>query len=224
MRFELVPQELRPESENSAPLQNENRKTLLERDLLSLVRHAQTHLDGSGLHDDCAARDRTTSCRAGRSPSEERAMNVSKIVVGIDGSPRQARVVNAAAELAVRFGAQLILVRVANVPAEIPAEAWQCAGINPQRFFEQHASPDLAAAAELLPEALRRTARLETIVATPWQGLCTVAEGCGADLLVIGSHGYGGLDYVLGTTAARVVNHAPCSVFVVRAGVSQAVH
>ena len=34
---------------------------------------------------------------------------------------------------------------------------------------------------------------------------------------MIGSHGYGGLDRILGTTAARVVNHALCSVFVVRA-------
>ncbi len=46
------------------------------------------------------------------------------------------------------------------------------------------------------------------MLATPWQGLCTIAEGCEADLIVIGSHGYGGLDRVLGTTAARVVNHA----------------
>ena len=35
-------------------------------------------------------------------------------------------------------------------------------------------------------------------------------------MIVIGSHGYGGLDRILGTTAARVVNHALCSVFVVR--------
>jgi len=33
---------------------------------------------------------------------------------------------------------------------------------------------------------------------------------------VHGSHGYGGLDRVLDTTAARVVNHALCSVFVAR--------
>jgi nucleotide-binding universal stress UspA family protein len=42
------------------------------------------------------------------------------------------------------------------------------------------------------------------------------ARAIGADLIVIGSHGYGGLDRVLGTTAARVVNHADRSVLVVR--------
>lgn len=144
-------------------------------------------------------------------------MNVSKIVVGIDGSPRQTQVVSAAAELAVRFGAQLILARVIGVPAEIPAEAWQCPGMSLQLFLEHKSGQELDAAVALLPEALRRSARRETMLATPWQGLCTIAEGCGADLVVIGSHGYGGLDRVLGTTAARVVNHALCSVFVVRA-------
>ena len=144
-------------------------------------------------------------------------MNVTKIVVGIDGSPRQPQVVSAAAELGARFGAQLILVRAIGVPPEIPAEAWQSPSMNLQTFLERSARHELEAAAALLPEALRRTARLETVLATPWQGLCAFAENCGADLIVIGSHGYGGLDRVLGTTAARVVNHALCSVFVVRA-------
>ena len=35
-------------------------------------------------------------------------------------------------------------------------------------------------------------------------------------LIVIGSHGYGGIDHLLGTTAARVVNHADRPVLVVR--------
>ncbi|MEO6598928.1 MAG: universal stress protein [Polyangiaceae bacterium] len=143
-------------------------------------------------------------------------MNVNKILVGIDGSPRQPQVVNAAAEFGTRFGAQLILVRVVGVPTEIPSEAWQCEGMDLQRFLEKKARQDLDAAVQLLPEALRRTARLENPIATPWQGLCNTAEGCGADLIVIGTHGFGGIDRMLGTTAARVVNHAPCSVFVVR--------
>jgi nucleotide-binding universal stress UspA family protein len=35
-------------------------------------------------------------------------------------------------------------------------------------------------------------------------------------LIVIGSHGFSGIDRLLGTTAGRVVNHADRSVIVVR--------
>lgn len=43
-----------------------------------------------------------------------------------------------------------------------------------------------------------------------------VAEEIGADLIIIASHRPGLQDYFLGSTAARVVRHAKCSVLVVR--------
>lgn len=42
------------------------------------------------------------------------------------------------------------------------------------------------------------------------------AEKIGADCIVVGSHKPGLQDYFLGSTAARVVRHAPCSVHVLR--------
>ena len=42
------------------------------------------------------------------------------------------------------------------------------------------------------------------------------ADEIGADCIVIGSHKPGLKDYFLGSTAARVVRHAPCSVHVLR--------
>ena len=42
------------------------------------------------------------------------------------------------------------------------------------------------------------------------------AEDNGVDLIVIASHRPGLQDYFLGSTAARVVRHAPCAVHVVR--------
>jgi nucleotide-binding universal stress UspA family protein len=48
--------------------------------------------------------------------------------------------------------------------------------------------------------------------------LCDVATDARADLLVIGASGRSGLwGGLLGTTADKVVDHAPCSVLVVRA-------
>lgn len=42
------------------------------------------------------------------------------------------------------------------------------------------------------------------------------AEKNNADCIIVGSHKPGLLDYFLGSTAARIVRHAPCSVHVLR--------
>jgi nucleotide-binding universal stress UspA family protein len=49
------------------------------------------------------------------------------------------------------------------------------------------------------------------------QEIVAAAHECNSDLIVIGNHGRGGLTRVLtGSTAERVVRHAPCPVLVVR--------
>lgn len=49
-----------------------------------------------------------------------------------------------------------------------------------------------------------------------YQTILDVAEEKNIDLIVIASHRPGLRDYYLGSTAAKVVRHAPCSVYVVR--------
>jgi nucleotide-binding universal stress UspA family protein len=48
------------------------------------------------------------------------------------------------------------------------------------------------------------------------RSLADFAEEVGADCIVIGSHKPGLRGFLLGSTAARVVRHAPCSVHVLR--------
>ena len=51
----------------------------------------------------------------------------------------------------------------------------------------------------------------------PHEEICEAAKAMGADLIVLTTHGYTGLKHVwLGSTAERVVRHAPCPVLVVR--------
>ncbi len=52
----------------------------------------------------------------------------------------------------------------------------------------------------------------------PARLILEVGDELNAALIVIGSHGYKGLDRILGTTAAHVVNHAKRNVLVVHAG------
>jgi len=48
------------------------------------------------------------------------------------------------------------------------------------------------------------------------RALTEYATDMGIDLIIVGSHRPGLSDYFLGTTAARVVRHAPCTVMVLR--------
>jgi universal stress protein F len=144
-------------------------------------------------------------------------MHVRRILVGLDGSEREAGVLEAAQDLAIRFESELILFRAVSMPPEIPPEAWQNPALTVKEFLERQAHRALEERERTLPPAIRSRVGIEVVVATPWQGVCMRAQFHAVNLIVIGSHGYGALDRLLGTTAARVVNHAPCSVVVVRA-------
>jgi universal stress protein A len=57
----------------------------------------------------------------------------------------------------------------------------------------------------------------QAVVGTPWAGICDYAKQVGIDLIVIATHGLTGLHHVLiGSTAERVVQHAPCPVLTVK--------
>src|SRR5206468_779697 len=54
-------------------------------------------------------------------------------------------------------------------------------------------------------------------VGNPYEEIVSAAKEMGADLIVIGSHGHGGLGrLLLGSTAERVLQYAPCAVLVVK--------
>jgi nucleotide-binding universal stress UspA family protein len=63
--------------------------------------------------------------------------------------------------------------------------------------------------------------KIDTVVelGRPAQGIIQTATDWPADLIVVGSHGYGFWGRLaLGSVSAGVVNHAPCSVLVVKSG------
>ena len=139
---------------------------------------------------------------------------MDRILVGLDASSRAKGVLTAAADLARRTRATLILFRAVGVPHEIPPEAYSMTPAALGELLEREAKRYLDQIASELPAG----AVAETVVSvgTPWQAICAAAEHHAADLIVIGSHGYSGIDRLIGTTAAKVVNHAKGSVLVVR--------
>jgi nucleotide-binding universal stress UspA family protein len=137
---------------------------------------------------------------------------MKKILVGLDGSQHEQVVLSAAKELASRLGATLLLFRAVPLPIELPANAF---GITPVALGDM-----------LVGDAKKHLQSLEVPgdlvggrlveLGSPWRAICDAAKKEDVDLIVIGSHGYHGLDRVLGTTAAKVVNHADRTVMVVR--------
>lgn len=140
---------------------------------------------------------------------------MQKILVGVDGSLRQKAVLAAAAELARRTRAQLVLFRAVSLPTELPPEAYLMAPDEVTKILEQRARSAVEEAARDVPQEL--IAKLHVAIGTPWQAICQAAVEDDVDMIVIGSHGYDTLDRVLGTTAAKIVNHADRAVLVVRA-------
>jgi nucleotide-binding universal stress UspA family protein len=139
---------------------------------------------------------------------------VKRILVGLDGSPRAAGVLATATVIARAQGAKLTLVRAVGMPHDIPKDFWKTTDESFLDVLQRHAQEELAAQAAGIPADLAGERRV--VVGVPWQAVCETALAIGAELLVIGSHGYSGIDRLLGTTAAKVVNHATCSVLVVR--------
>ena len=139
---------------------------------------------------------------------------MKRILVGLDGSPRQEAVLKMAREIAEKQNAQLILFRAVTLAVEYPAAILAISPDAVGELLRANAAEQLKAAAKGLAPTLLAGIRVE--LGAPWRAICDIAREENADLIVIGSHGYGAVDRLLGTTAAKVVNHADRAVLVVR--------
>jgi len=139
---------------------------------------------------------------------------VKRILVALDGSPRAPKVLEAATRLAELAGAKLVLYRAITVSTDMSQEALLTTELQLEDLLVSSARTNLQQIAEHVRGELIE--QIVTTFATPWDGICRAAQERDVDLIVIGSHGYGGIDRLLGTVAAKVVNHADRNVLVVR--------
>jgi universal stress protein F len=138
---------------------------------------------------------------------------MKKILVALDGSPRAEAVLTYAVSLARLTGAKLVLIRSFGIPPDMTL-AWPANDEPLEAALKKQARTYLEACARSVPGEL--LGGVEVTLGIAWQAVCTAARDEDADLVVIGSHGYSGLDHLLGTTAAKIVNHADRPVLVVR--------
>ncbi|HTQ43497.1 MAG TPA: universal stress protein [Polyangiaceae bacterium] len=139
---------------------------------------------------------------------------MKRILVGLDGSPRAPAVLDAAVKLAKSQGARVVLMRGVGLPPDVPQDFWRTTDEPLLEVLKRNAKEYLEGCVSKVPKDC--FGGIEIAVGVPWQAVCEMARAVEADVVVIGSHGYSGFDRLLGTTAAKVVNHAPCTVVVVR--------
>ena len=132
------------------------------------------------------------------------------IAVGLDGSATAGEAVRTAAELASRFGAELVLLSAftpaKGVPSGTAEEDWASSPSARQR-----------AAIDRTESRLRgEGVRTRSMIAEGDAGevLVSLADQCGADVLVVGSKGM--QRRVLGSVPNTVTHKAGCSVLVVK--------
>jgi nucleotide-binding universal stress UspA family protein len=136
------------------------------------------------------------------------------IVVGLDGSAGATRALESAIELAALTKGALHAV---SVEEHLPAYAATVGEVDDEDRFEHHYFRRVQADARRLASGANVTVSFEILRGHAADQLVRVAVARHADLLVIGHAGHSRLhNFLLGSTADRVVEHALCPVLVVR--------
>jgi len=142
-------------------------------------------------------------------------------LVPIDFSEHSRQTSESAAQLAALTGAKVNILHVFQIP-DYPSAFYQGLYIEHEaiKSYADKAKNEARTQLSLVAEEIRaKDIAAEPLlrVGNPYEEIINAAKEIGADLIVIGSHGYTGLGrLLLGSTADRVIQYAPCPVLVVR--------
>lgn len=142
-----------------------------------------------------------------------------KIVLGFDDSPHAQAALQWLCAQRWPEAAQVVVVSAVRAPVTAYAEVYAPAVPYPAEAVTEMTRhhEDLVARARGALEPCGMATTTRVVQGDPREVLVDIARTEGADLVVVGSHGRTGLaKLVLGSVAAHVVGHAPCSVMVVK--------
>lgn len=145
-----------------------------------------------------------------------------KVLLAVDGSPCGEAAVAEVARRPWPVGSEFKVVSAYQLPINPTPETWaipaECYNEMEQAVRAQAQRAVDLAIAHLQPTLGKSMAVLgEVLVGSPQYVIPEAADRWQADLIVVGSHGYGAWQrLVLGSVSQAVVLHAKCSVEVVR--------
>jgi len=141
-----------------------------------------------------------------------------RILCPVDFSDASRAAMEVAADLAKRFGGEVVLLHAYPVPGYTFPDGSVVASPKMMQELADQAKKHLdewRSDAEKLLGAPRVAA--ETAIGEPAAEILALAKARGADLVVMGTHGRTGLEHALmGSIAERVVRRAHCPVLTVR--------
>jgi universal stress protein A len=156
-----------------------------------------------------------------RTAQDDGDLSYKVILVPIDFSEHSKKTVKYATSFAVRYHATVRLLHVFQIPdyavTQYEYRQQGCAQLKNQvDIAEEDARENLEAFEnELLNQGMNVKAYLR--VGYPFEEIILMANDPDIDLIIIGSRGSSGIRrLLLGSTAERVVEHAPCPVLVVK--------
>ena len=160
----------------------------------------------------------TTTESNTNAPAEVRpgAVNLKKILVPLDFSAHSRKALNYAVKLAAQFGSQVTVVNIVAPVIYAEGMVLPAAMENLDRVSEEHARGELDKIAEEV-RGHNVSCDTDVLLGHPSDEIVNFAKQQETDLLLITTHGRTGLQhFLLGSTAERILRHAPCPVMVVR--------
>lgn len=131
------------------------------------------------------------------------------VAIALDHENVAAALLDRAEKLVDPAGVVRVLTVVEPIPAYVTAEL-------PPDIFDGHVKAAQTALDALAVSRVSRPVETELRFGGPASEIMAAAEEHGADLIIVASHKPGLSTYFIGSTAAKVVRHAQCSVLVVR--------
>ena len=147
-----------------------------------------------------------------------------KILIGVDGSPCSTAAVAFVRGLKWPAGSRALVISAVQPPVAVFTEMYvPPAGAQEVIDAGMRAHRELASVAESELQSSGLAAESRALLGDPREAIVQAAKADAIDLVVVGSHGRSGIAKLLmGSVAAHVVTHAPCSVLVVKRAKSAA--